>query len=58
MLGFAIGLCCIGREGRQLARWKTGHSIPDTAVLWSLCIGSILTDGSQFKIARAQLEVL
>lgn len=31
---------------------RTQHT-SDTAVLWSLCLGSILTDGSQFKIAHA-----
>lgn len=38
MHGFAIGLCCLGREGRQLALWKTGHSMPLTQLCSGVCV--------------------
>lgn len=61
MSGSHAWLChwaLLHRQRRQTARWEKGLQTSDTAVLSSLCLGSILTDGSQFQIACTQLEGL
>lgn len=54
MSGSHAWLChwaLLHRQRRQTALWKKGQHTSDTAVLWSLCLGSILTDGGHFKTA-------